>query len=650
MRVIESSSRVQPAQSSPATRLPTDFARDLETAILRAEGNLFRLQKPEGYWIGELMVDSTIVSDTVAYHHWNGKVDKEWQRKAVNHIFSMQLSDGGWNIYYGGPSDVNATIKAYLALKLAGVPVTDPRMLKAREMALHLGGVPRMNTFSKLYLALLGLFPWEYVPTIPCEVMPLGKWFHVYFWEMSNWSRAMLVPLAIINHFKPIRPVKVDLDELYPEGIHERDLALAPDPETISWRNFFLWLDRLHKLAEWFAEHNIHPFRKHALKIAEQWMLERFEGSDGLAAIFPAMLNSLIALKALGYPDDHPQVVRAVHELKKLEHETEHAVRIEPCFSPVWDTAIVAICLHESGIPENHPALKRSVEWLMAKEIRFRGDWIHKNPVPPGGIEPSGWVFEFNNQWNPDVDDTAMVLLALRKIPTDNPKKRDECFQRGLKWMMTFQCRDGGWAAFDKDCTKNVLEKVPFADHNAMLDPTCPDITGRVLESLCRRGLANHDAVRRGVGYLLQAQEKDGSWYGRWGVNYIYGSFLAMRGLAASGAPGARDAVARAADWLRAIQNPDGGWGESCASYDRDHFVPAPSCPSQTAWAVLGLLAANGHDSAAVRRGVEFLLERRNPDGTWPEDATTGTGFPTVFYLTYAMYRDYFPLLALAGA
>jgi len=286
MRVIESSSRVQPAQSSPATRLPTDFARDLETAILRAQGNLFRLQKPEGYWIGELMVDSTIVSDTVAYHHWNGKVDKEWQRKAVNHIFSMQLSDGGWNIYYGGPSDVNATIKAYLALKLAGVPVTDPRMLKAREMALHLGGVPRMNTFSKLYLALLGLFPWEYVPTIPCEVMPLGKWFHVYFWEMSNWSRAMLVPLAIINHFKPIRPVKVDLDELYPEGIHERDLALAPDPETIRGAIFSCGWIACTNWPNGSLKHNIHPFRKHALKIAEQWMLERFEGSDGLAAIF----------------------------------------------------------------------------------------------------------------------------------------------------------------------------------------------------------------------------------------------------------------------------------------------------------------------------------------------------------------------------
>src|ERR1039458_5785675 len=375
MRVLTGSeSRVQSA-SLPAEARP-GFARDLETAVLRAQENLLHLQKPEGYWNGELMVDSTLVSDMVAYHHWNGKIDRDWQRKAVNHIFSMQLPDGGWNIYHGGPSEVNATIKAYLALKLAGVPVKDPRLLKAREVALHFGGVPRMNTFSKLYLALIGLFPWEYVPTIPCEVLLIGKWFHVNFWDMSNWSRGMIVPLAIINHFKPTRPVTVTLDELYPEGIHERDLALAPDPEKISFRNFFLWLDRLHKLAEWFAEHKIHPFRRAALKKAEQWMLERFEGSDGLAAIFPAMLNSLIALKALGYPDDHPEVVRAAHELKKLEHETADSVRIEPCFSPVWDTAIVAICLHESGIPENHPMMKKAAQWLMKKEIRLRGDWI----------------------------------------------------------------------------------------------------------------------------------------------------------------------------------------------------------------------------------------------------------------------------------
>src|SRR5579862_7278445 len=361
------SSRIQPALEPP---------NDLEAAIRRSQGYLLSVQKPEGYWVGELMVDSTLVSDTIAYHHWNGKVDPEWQRKAVNHIFSMQLPDGGWNIYYGGPSEVNATIKAYLALKLAGVPVTDRRMLRAREMALRLGGVARMNTFSKLYLALLGLFPWEYVPTIPSEVILIGKWFHVNFYEMSSWSRSMLVPLSIINHFKPTRrPANISLDELYPEGYHERDLALPFDREWFTWRNLFLWLDKVHKFAEWFPRHNVHPFRKRALKKAEQWMLERLEGTDGLAAIFPAMLNSLIALKALGYPDDHPQVKRAEMELKNLEHETEHSVRIEPCFSPVWDTAIVAICLHESGLASDHPALQKATEWLMTKEIRFRGDW-----------------------------------------------------------------------------------------------------------------------------------------------------------------------------------------------------------------------------------------------------------------------------------
>ncbi len=333
-RVIDSRIQVSPTHSSPATGFQDEFTLNLHTALRRSQDYLLREQKPEGYWVGELLVDSTLVSDMVVFHHWDRSVQPEWQRKAVNHLFSMQLPDGGWNIYYGGPSEVNATIKAYLALKLAGVPVTDHRMLKAREVALRLGGVPRMNTFSKLYLALIDLYPWEYVPTIPCEVLLLGKWFHVNFWDMSNWSRAMLVPLAIINHFKPTRSVKVTLDELFPEGYHERDLALAPDPDRFTLRNFFLWLDRLHKFAEWFAEHGIHPFRKTALKKCEQWMLERFEGSDGLAAIFPAMLNSLIALKVLGYANDHPEVVRATRELKKLEHETADDVRIEPCFSP----------------------------------------------------------------------------------------------------------------------------------------------------------------------------------------------------------------------------------------------------------------------------------------------------------------------------
>jgi squalene-hopene/tetraprenyl-beta-curcumene cyclase len=631
-----------PRQQAPAALSQSP----LDTAIMRSHGYLFRQQKPEGYWAGELMVDATLAADLIAYHHWNGKVDAAWQKKAVNHIFSMQLLDGGWNIYYGGPSEVNATIKCYLALKLAGVPVTDSRMLRAREVALSLGGVPRMNTFSKLYLALLGLFPWDYVPTIPCEVILIGKWFYVNFNEMSSWSRSMLVPLAIINHFKPTRRPKINLDELYPQGIHERDLALAPDPERITWRNFFLWLDRLHKFAEWFAENNIHPFRKRALKKAEQWMLERFEGTDGLAAIFPAMLNSLIALKVLGYADDHPAVLRAEKKLKELEHETKDSVRIEPCFSPVWDTAIVAICLQESGVSSDDPVLKRATEWLMTKEIRFRGDWQYKNPAK---VEPSGWVFEFENKWNPDVDDTAMVLLALRKVPTDNPQKRDECFQRGLKWMMTFQCRDGGWAAFDKDCTKGVLEKVPFADHNAMLDPECADITARILELLGYEGYSvQHPQVQKALRYIQEHQEEDGSWYGRWGVNYIYGTWQVLRGLRALKLDMNQPWLLKGRDWLESVQREDGGWGERCNTYDDPVFKgQGPSTASQTAWAVMGLCAFDNPSRPSIQRGIQYLIDKQNPDGSWTEHETTGTGFPKVFYLKYDMYRNSWPLLAL---
>ena len=644
MSVI-SSHREQQREALP-THTEFQFTQNffLETAIERSQRYLLREQKNEGYWVGELMVDSTLVSDTIAYHHWNGKVDPLWQRKAVNHIFSLQLPDGGWNIYYGGPSDINATIKAYLALKLAGIPVTDPRMLRARQVALSLGGVPRMNTFSKLYLALLGLFPWDYVPTIPCEIILIGKWFHVNFNEMSNWSRSMLVPLAIINHFQPTRSPRVTLDELYPEGYHERDLALPRDPKRFTLRNFFLWLDRFHK---WVENNRLRPFRKMALRKAERWMLERFEGTDGLAAIFPAMLNALIALKALGYADDHPQVLRAERELKKLEHETADSVRIEPCFSPVWDTAIVLIALAESGVPSHHPKLQKAAEWLISKEIRFKGDWQYKNPAK---VEPSGWVFEFNNKWNPDVDDTAMVLLALRKIPTENPKLRDESFKRGLDWMMTFQCKDGGWASFDKDCTKSVLEKVPFADHNAMLDPECADITARILELL---GYENYPLdnpqVEKALDFIRDHQEEDGSWYGRWGVNFIYGTWQVLRGLHAFNIDMHQPWLLKARDWLQSVQHADGGWGERCNTYDDPVFKgQGPSTASQTAWAIMALCTFGDPHSEALRRGIQYLIQTQNPDGSWTEHETTGTGFPRVFYLKYDMYRNSWPLLALA--
>ena len=333
--------------------------------------------------------------------------------------------------------------------------------------------------------------------------------------------------------------------------------------------------------------------------------------------------------------------------MKKLEHETENDVRIEPCFSPVWDTAIVAMCLRESGIPENHPMLKKAAEWLMDREIRFYGDWIHKNPAK---VEASGWVFEFNNKWNPDVDDTAMVLLALRLIPTDNPQKRDECFQRGLKWMMTFQCKDGGWASFDKDCTKNILEKVPFADHNAMLDPECADITARILELLGYEGWSReHHQIQEALAFIREHQEPDGSWYGRWGVNYIYGTWQVLRGMRAMNWDMTESWLLKARFWLESVQHDDGGCGERCNTYDDPVFKgQGPSTASQTAWAVMGLCAFDDPENPTLKRGIEYLIRTQNSDGSWSEDETTGTGFPKVFYLKYDIYRNAWPLLALA--
>jgi squalene-hopene/tetraprenyl-beta-curcumene cyclase len=612
-------------------------------AIAQACDALFARQAPEGFWCGELTADATLESDYILLQLWMHQPEGEvWEppshqriAKACTSILQRQLSDGGFNIYRGGPAELNATIKAYCALKLAGHSPESEPMQCARRCILDLGGLQAANSYVKINLSLFGLYPRQHAPSVPPEIVLLpGN----VLYEMSSWTRSILVPLSIVQARGSNRraPAGFALDELLLPGVSTK----MPKRNRLSL--LFHHLDRVFKVWEKRGSQRI---RDAAIRQAEHWILERTHFTEGLGAIYPAMMYFIMALDALGYPKDHPDLADAMRHFESLLIETPDRFIFQPCLPPIWDTALTAFALGEAGAQED-TRMTRAADWLLSKEVRRRGDWSVKRP----DTEPSGWAFEFANEFYPDIDDTAQVLLALLHAKASDPQAQAACERRAINWLLAMQSEDGGWAAFDVDNNWAVLNQVPFADHNAMLDPTCPDITGRVLECLCRRGLANHDAVRRGVAYLLQAQEKDGSWYGRWGVNYIYGSFLAMRGLAASGAPGARDAVARAASWLRRIQNADGGWGESCASYDRDHFVPAPSCPSQTAWAVLGLTAANERESAAVRRGVEFLLDRRNPDGTWPEDATTGTGFPTVFYLTYAMYRDYFPLLALALA
>jgi squalene-hopene/tetraprenyl-beta-curcumene cyclase len=619
---------------------------EIARAISRAQENLLRQQKPDGHWCGELIVDSTLCSDYILFMHWCGDVDAQLQRRCVRHILKRQLPDGGWNIYHGGPSEINASAKAYFALKLAGCSVDAPFMQEARANIIRRGGIPQMNTFSKLYLALLGQFPWKYLPAIPVEMVLLPRWAPFHICKMSSWSRAMLVPLAIINHFKPTRilPGEKQLHELYPLGTEQSDLRLPRSEPFWTWRNFFLRLDDTLKFLQPLR---IRPLRRRALEEAERWMLERIgEGSDGLATVFPAMLNCLIALRALGYSKTNPIYAKAEKDFARLFVDDPEDFRIQPCLSPVWDTAITIISLAESGLPSEHPALQKAAEWLVNKEVRIRGDWSANNSYP----QASGWAFEYNNVYYPDTDDTAMVLMALRLVRPKVPQSLNEIFRRALDWQLSFQCRDGGWAAFDKDVTTPWLEDMPFADHNAILDPTCSDLTARTLELLGYIGFNPKErSVRDAMQYLIDTQDEDGSWYGRWGVNYIYGTWQVLRGLRAIGQDMTRDWILRGRDWLESCQNNDGGWGETCGTYENPSTKGiGESTASQTAWAIMGICACGDLDRRSIQRGLRYLLSAQKPDGSWDEEQITGTGFPRVFYLKYDMYRQNFPLLALA--
>ncbi len=645
---MSSSRKVIALPSAFPQQAESDSAIDAEIsqAIPRAQENLLRQQRADGHWCGELLVDSTLCSDFVLFMHWLGDVDVNLQRRCARHILRRQLPDGGWNIYYAGPSEINASVKAYFALKLAGYSVDSPFMREARANILRLGGIPRMNTFSKLYLALLGQFPWKYLPTIPVEMILLPRWapFHIY--KMSSWSRAMLIPLAIINHFKPTRalPGEKHLHEVYPLGTEYQDLRLPRDQRFFTWRNFFLRVDMVLKFLHPLQ---LHPMRQRALEEAQRWMLERIgEGSDGLATVFPAMLNCLIALRALGYSKEHPVYKKAAKDFAGLFVDDPDDFRIQPCLPPIWDTAINIISLAESGLSPEHPALRRAADWLINKEVRIRGDWAVNNPHP----EASGWAFEYNNIYYPDVDDTTMVLMALRLVRPEDRQSFEALFKRALAWELSFQCRDGGWAAFDKDVTTAWLEDMPFADHNALLDPTCSDLTARTLELLGYVGFnAKEQCVRRAIQYLIDTQEDDGSWYGRWGVNYIYGTWQVLRGLRAIGEDMTQDWILRGRDWLESCQNDDGGWGETCATYERPAMKGiGESTASQTAWAVMGICACGDLERSSIQRGLRFLLSSQKSDGSWNEPHITGTGFPGVFYLKYDFYRQNFPLLALA--
>lgn len=629
------------AQSSTAS-----LARVKET-IKKIQDYLLSIQHPDGYWECELVVDSTVVCDYVLYHRWAKDVDVKLEQRCVQHILRRQLEDGGWPQFPGGPAELNATIKGYYALKLAGESLNAPHMVKARDQALSLGGIPKMHTWGKLYLAMLGLFPWKYCPLIPAETIILPKWFPINIYRLSSWTRNMFVPLAIINHYKPVRLLEEcpDLNELYPEGTMEGDWSLAYSKKLVSWKNFFLSLDKIGR----FLNHlPVNWFRRRALKAAESWMFDRIgHGSDGLGAIFPSMMNVLIAMECMGYPKTHPLFVKAKQDFEGLVRGDDDDVRVAPCFSPVWDTAIIAMALADSGYDCTDPRMVQCADWLLDREIGIRGDWKENCDFS----EAAGWAFEFNNDWYPDVDDSFQVILGLQQLTASDDTRRQVAIDRGMRWCRAMQCKEGGFAAFDKDVTDAWLNHVPFADHNAILDPPCSDITGRALETHGRlRYPVDDNVVASAKKFLIETQEVDGSWFGRWGINYIYGTGHAVRGLQAIGEDMTQPYLQKARNWLENCQNEDGGWGESAWTYHAENTRgQGPSTASQTAWALLGLLSFGDPHRPSIRRGIEQLQREQQADGSWTYDAFTGTGFPQVFYLKYTSYQWSWPLAALAA-
>jgi squalene-hopene/tetraprenyl-beta-curcumene cyclase len=629
--------------TTTAIRARQNWGLRLERAIERGADHLLSLQVEPGYWLGELEADSTLESDYIYYLHVLGKADPERIAKLANYVRRKQLADGGWSIYPGGPSELNATCKAYFALKLAGDNPNSARMVQARETVLRLGGLEQSNSYVRFYLAVAGALGWELVPAILPEMMLLPNWFYLNIYEMSSWTRGIVIPMAILSALRPDwrLPERAHVDELFRDRARKA-AAFDWSDQLISWRNFFLAADRAMKLYEKLPWK---PLRQRALREAKSWLLDHLERSEGLAAIYPAMMNSIFALMALGHGPDDPLTAREIREFARFEIEEDDTIRLQPCVSPVWDTGIAMVALEEAGVAADDPALVKAAEWMLSKQVLGPGDWQVKNK----DAAPGGWVFEFRNDFYPDVDDTAFVLMALQRVKFPDPARMEAAVRRGIQWLLSMQNRDGGWAAFDRDNNKGFLCDIPFADHNAMLDPSTADVTARVLECLGRFGWnANHPAIQRALQFLLKDQCEDGSWFGRWGVNYVYGTSGVLRSLETVSLT-AKEYCQRAVRWLRSVQNSDGSFGESLRSYTEPQTKgQGPSTASQTAWGLIGLLAASDAGDPAIHSAASYLVEQQNSDGSWSENEFTGTGFPCVFYLKYHLYRNSFPLYALA--
>ncbi|MEI6444714.1 MAG: squalene--hopene cyclase [Nostocales cyanobacterium ELA583] len=614
-------------------------------AITASQQHLLSIQNPDGYWWGELESNVTITSEAVLLHKIWGTDKTRPLYKVENYLRSQQREHGGWELFYGDGGDLNTTVEAYMALRLLGVPAIDLAMVKAKSLILAKGGISKTRIFTKLHLALIGCYNWRGLPSLPSWVMLLPDNFPFNIYELSSWARSSTVPLLIVFDRKPIFKIDnpINLDELYAEGVGNVRWEL---PKNGDWSDIFNILDDGFKLAESL---NFLPFRNEGIKAAEKWILERQEVTGDWGGIIPAMLNSLLALKCLDYDVNDPIIERGLKAVDNFAIETENSYCVQPCVSPVWDTAWAIRALIDSGFAANDPAVVKAGEWLIEKQILDYGDWNVKNKQG----KPGAWAFEFENCFYPDVDDSAVVVMALHQAKLPNEELKKQAIDRALNWIATMQCKPGGWAAFDVNNDQDWLNSVPYGDLKAMIDPNTADVTARVLEMLgaCNLSIQPNN-LEKSLDYLVAEQEIEGCWFGRWGVNYIYGTSGVLSALALINPRKYSKNIEQGADWLVKVQNTDGGWGETCFSYNDPSLKgKGDSTASQTAWALIGLIAAGEVTGKlalnSIEKGINYLLETQKSDGTWDEIYFTGTGFPCHFYLKYHLYQQYFPLMAL---
>ena len=607
--------------------------------LARARDHLLGLQDPGGWWQGELETNVTMDAEDVLLRHFLGILTPELATESAGWIRSKQREDGTWANFYGGPGNLSTTVEAYVALRLAGDTPDEPHMRKAADWITARGGLTATRVFTRIWLALSGLWSWDELPVIPPEIIYLPSWFPLNIYDWGCWARQTIVALAVVASFKPARPLPFTIGELYADPEDGPSPGLPPKAgQRDPWSVFFNAMDKaLHKV-----EHRIpRRARRAALRRCADWIIARQEADGCWGGIQPPWVYSIMALHLLGFGLDHPVIAKAIAGLERFTIRENGTRRLEACQSPVWDTVLTMTALADGGLPPDHPALVGAANWVLAEEIRQPGDWQVRRPQTP----PGGWAFEFDNDNYADTDDTAEVILALRRARSDSRA----AIGRGLRWLEGMQCKDGGWGAFDADNTRELINKLPFCDFGAVIDPPSADVTAHIVEAFAAEGLAAETACRRGVIWLLKNQEEDGSWFGRWGANYVYGTGAVVPALIAAGVKPGKPQIRRAVAWLQAHQNPDGGWGEDLRSYDDPAAWSGTgtSTASQTAWALLALLAAGERASETAERGVRWLARTQRPDGTWDEPQYTGTGFPRDFYLNYHLYRLAFPVSAL---